>query len=102
MTSVEPTGIGTQNLGSMFGTRTAGAGKLPPRPHPRHQENAVDVPERPAEPEKPAQKAAAPSAAQERTETPPKPARRVTNAAKVGKTDRAAGEKRQIIVYLPI
>jgi predicted DNA-binding protein len=98
MTTVEPNGIGTQNLGSMFGTRTAGAGKLPPRPGTRRQETVVDVRESPAEPKEAAKQAAAAPGAEARTEEPSKPAR----TPRTPKADTTAPDKKQIIVYLPV
>jgi predicted DNA-binding protein len=100
MTSVEPQGIGKQSLAGAFGTRTAGAGKLPPRPSPRRQETVVDVRDKPAEPEEAPKAAEAASEAEKRTEAPRKeaPARK-TRAAKA---DKPAASKTQIIVYLPL
>ena len=100
MTSVEPQGIGKQSLAGAFGTRTAGAGKLPPRPGARHQETVVDVRERPAAPEEAPKAAEAASEAEKRTEASRKeaPARK-TRAAKA---DKPAASKTQIIVYLPV
>ncbi|MGR7028187.1 hypothetical protein [Geodermatophilus sp. URMC 62] len=100
MTSVEPQGIGKQSLAGAFGTRTAGAGKLPPRPGARRQETVVDVRERPAEPEEAPKAAEAASEAEKRTEASRKeaPARK-TRAVKA---DKPTASKTQIIVYLPV
>ncbi len=100
MTSVEPQGIGKQSLAGAFGTRTAGAGKLPPRPGARRQETVVDVREKPAEPEEAPKAPEATYEAEKQTEAPQKeaPARK-TRAAKA---DKPAASKTQIIVYLPV
>jgi hypothetical protein len=99
MTSVEPQGIGKQSLAGAFGTRTAGAGKLPPRPSPRRQETVVDARERPAEPEEAPKAPEAASKAEKRTEAPREAPARRTRAAKA---DKPAASKTQIIVYLPV
>jgi predicted DNA-binding protein len=91
MTSIDPKGIGDQRLGGAFGTRTAGAGKLPPKPRVRRQETVVDVRKRAATAEEPPKEVSAASDAGKRTETP--------SAAKDVKS--TAG-RTQIIVYLPV
>jgi predicted DNA-binding protein len=101
MTSVEPNGIGTQNLGSMFGTRTAGTGKLAPRPGARRQKPAVNAGERAAEPEEAKKPLPAASGAEKRAEAPQKEAP-PRKAARGAKADRPASGKTQIIVYLPV
>jgi predicted DNA-binding protein len=101
MTSIDPKGIGDQGLGGAFGTRTAGAGKLPPKPRVRRQETVVDVRERAATAEEPSKEVSDASDAEKRTETPQKaaPSRKTPSAAKDAKS--TAG-RTQIIVYLPV
>jgi predicted DNA-binding protein len=101
MTSIDPKGIGDQGLGGAFRTRTAGAGKLPPKPRVRRQEAVVDVRERAATTEEPPKEVSAGPDAEKQTETPQKvsTSRKTASAAKDAKS--TAG-RTQIIVYLPV
>lgn len=97
MTAGRPGGIGTQGLGNTFATRTAGAGRLAPRPGAQRHETVTDVREGPATPARKAKGRPAAPGPETGVETPPK-----MPASKPTKTEKPTADKRpQIIAYLP-